>query len=197
MFCFISCRTFIIKWLIRVEHSCLPTEEAVHSMCKAVEPFYLDTSEAFGTQEALALCSNVSPAPLKQVDDGCPPIPGVGVVLGEAEPEQSDQNEKLHVSRCWVRKTTGSVLLHLCFYSTLCLSGTNGKEPPGLILKLSRCLFPTFSKTGSHGLHSNSIHARANKPHEALRGKCGCQHHRLFKNVIRSDAPKVFSHENM
>lgn len=86
--------------MIRVEHSCLPTEEAVHSMCKAVEPFYLDTSEAFGTQEALALCSNVSPAPLKQVDDGCPPIPGVGVVLGEAEPEQSDQNEKLHVSRC-------------------------------------------------------------------------------------------------
>ena len=59
---------------------------------------YLNSTEAIRSQEALTLCSDVSPAPLEQVHDGCPALLGVGVVLGEADPEQSQQNNQLHVS---------------------------------------------------------------------------------------------------
>lgn len=57
---------------------------------------YLDSSETIWTQEAFTLCSDVGPAPLKQVDDGGPAVPGVGVMLGEGKPEQRHQNEQLH-----------------------------------------------------------------------------------------------------
>lgn len=53
---------------------------------------YLNSTKAIGTQEALTLCSDVRPAPLKQVDDGGPALLGVGVVLGKAQSKQSHQN---------------------------------------------------------------------------------------------------------
>lgn len=58
---------------------------------------YLNSTEAIWTQESLTLSSDVSPPPLKQVDDGCPAVLKMGGVLGEAEPQQSHQNEELHV----------------------------------------------------------------------------------------------------
>lgn len=57
---------------------------------------YLNSTKAIGAQEALALRGDVGPAPFKQVDDGGPAVLDVGVVLGEAEPEQRHQDEQPH-----------------------------------------------------------------------------------------------------
>ena len=61
---------------------------------------YLNSTIAVGSQESLTLSCDVGPAPLKQVDDGLPAMLEVGVVLGHTEPEQSHQDEQLHVGPC-------------------------------------------------------------------------------------------------
>lgn len=77
---------------------------------------YLNSTEAVGSQEALTLCSDVSPAPLKQVDDGGPAMPSVGAVLGQAEPKQGHQNEQLHAFSGGSKKNC--IHLHIvCIYT--------------------------------------------------------------------------------
>lgn len=94
---------------------------------------YLNSTKAIGTQEALTLCSNVRPTPLKQVDDGGPAVLDVGVVLGKAKPEQSHQNEQLHDFPEWERKPPSSAASLLDFIHIFSLSWTN--ERLGMLVK--------------------------------------------------------------
>ena len=65
-------------------------------MRKTTVTAYLNSCIAVRGEEALALCSDVRPAPLEQVDDGRSAVLGVGVVLSRAEPQEGQQDEQLH-----------------------------------------------------------------------------------------------------
>lgn len=59
---------------------------------------HLYPSKSFGTQVPFTFKGNVSPAPLKQVDDGGAPRLGVGGVLSPAEAESGEQQPELHLA---------------------------------------------------------------------------------------------------
>lgn len=61
-----------------------------------VSQTHLHPSESSGTQVPLTFQGDVSPAPLKQVDDGGAPRLGVGGILSPAEPEGREQQQELH-----------------------------------------------------------------------------------------------------
>lgn len=103
---------------------------------------YLNSSETIWTQEAFTLCSDVCPAPFKQVDDGGPAVPGVRVVLGEGEPEQSHQNEQLH--DFFAHPGVSFRRRWLCIYIFHPLHTTNGEA--ALIGILNRCNFLTLTE---------------------------------------------------
>ena len=104
---------------------------------------YLNSTVAIRSQEALTLCSDVRPAPLKQVDDGGPAVLGVGVVLGEAEPEQSHQNEQLHVFPWVSEKTTLTCCPTVSIYTHFPLSLGPMRGWQISAWRLNRCFFLT------------------------------------------------------
>lgn len=88
-----------------IAHPCVSTKLEFTSCIS-----HLNSTEAVWSQVALTLCGDVGPAPLKQVDDGRPAVLGVWVVLGQAEPQESSQNQQLHgfPSVGGIRQRTGA-----------------------------------------------------------------------------------------
>lgn len=155
---------------------------------------YLNSTEAIWTQEALALFSNVGPAPLKQVNDGCPPLPEVRVVLGHTEPKQSQQHKQLHAVPGCVRENTspaappcpfippssGSLsawMLNRCIFIKLCL--WHAAEHAQLRLLIHKCqcfLFPPVPRFRPNTTDYITVTLLDPNVHRLLQWLCGdCQ----------------------
>ncbi len=102
---------------------------------------YLNSTKAIRTQVALTLCSDVLPAPLKQVDDGRPAVFGLWAVLSKAQPEQSHQDEPLHAFPGLREKTTLSCCLTRGFYTQFLSLELDQCEISAR--RLNRCFFHT------------------------------------------------------